>query len=87
MEKAATTPSDQVANRPPGNGRQILVGIVSSYKKVWQECGQVEFEKQLAESFKKDAVKTVQAMAFLLPKTHPEDNQQPIPVAAYKSIT
>jgi transcription initiation factor TFIIIB Brf1 subunit/transcription initiation factor TFIIB len=76
IERALTTAPDSGGNRDSGNGRRILVGVTASYYKVWNECGEKEFERQLAEAFKKDALKTVSAFQFLLPKNNEATNEK-----------
>jgi hypothetical protein len=68
VESALTTAPDSVTNRPEGVGRTLKDGIVSSYLEVWKQCGRIEFEKQLAEAFQSDALKTVERFGSFLPK-------------------
>jgi hypothetical protein len=72
-ERALTTPSDSINNRPVSIGRAMHTGILASLKTVWEQSGRAEFEKQLADSFEKDALKTVLAFQNLLPKSDPAD--------------
>jgi len=81
IERALTTPSDQVANRP-NVGRELHGGILASLKKVWAEKGREAFEKQLGECFDKDAIATVLKFQNLLPRIVETDKQDNKPSAA-----
>jgi hypothetical protein len=71
--KALTTPSNSVANRTMSDGRAIQVSLLSSWRKIWEKMGQAEFERQLEDSFRKDARQVVRDVQPILPRNNPDD--------------
>ena len=67
-EKALSVIPDSNANQPKSAGRQLKEGIITSYLKVWDECGQEEFERQLVVAFKSNALQVIKDFQSYLPK-------------------
>ena len=66
IDKALTTAPMQALNG--SKGKEMRTGVLSSLLKVWDDMGRAEFEKQLQQRFKEDAIKVVQSFQNMFPK-------------------
>jgi len=58
-------------------GKLMRTGVLNSLMKVWDESGRAEFEKQLKERFKEDAIKVVQSFQNMFPREVETGNDKP----------
>ena len=69
IERALTEkPNTALTTHKAAIGFKIKENVRLSFDKVWAQCGQKEFERQLAEAFQEDALKVVKDFVSYMPK-------------------
>jgi hypothetical protein len=65
--RALTVAPNSRKNAPVGAGRELKDGVMASFLRVWKKYGKEEFERQLVEAFKEDALKVMRDFRNFLP--------------------
>ena len=75
IERALSTPPLLACNG--STGKMMRTGVLESLLKVWEESGRAEFERQLKERFKDDAIKVIQSFQNMFPKELEQNTDTP----------
>jgi len=74
--RALSEPTNKKHLKANNYGRQSKQQIRKSWLDIWYRCGRKEFEKQLKEAFKSDALRVVNDFAKFLPKDNESNTKQ-----------